>query len=140
MARIYKTAMGKPVDMDLVRLSNENVIALGNMKVNARGDELGPGGKVIKTRAEIMQDYHKLRNVSPVEDIPLDSTPTTDIKLAQKFTPAQPTNTNPSRVRGSLAEEVAATTKPTESVNESQATSVEVTTELLKPTNKVKRI
>jgi hypothetical protein len=29
------------------------------MKVNARGDELGAGGKIVRTREQILQDYYK---------------------------------------------------------------------------------
>ena len=36
---------GKTVDMDLLRQKNELTPAVGNAKVNARGDELGSGGK-----------------------------------------------------------------------------------------------
>jgi hypothetical protein len=56
----YKTAMGKAIDIDSLRVANENVIAVGNMHTNARGDELGAGGKILKTRAQLMQEYHKL--------------------------------------------------------------------------------
>jgi hypothetical protein len=58
MSRVYKTAKGKMVDMDQVKLSNENVIAVGNMKVNARGDKLGPGGEVVATRNQIMDQVY----------------------------------------------------------------------------------
>ena len=37
---------GKTVDMDLLRQKNELTPAVGNAKVNARGDELGSGGKI----------------------------------------------------------------------------------------------
>ena len=47
MTKIYKTARGKTIDMDKVKLANETVNAVGNMKVNARGDRLGVGGKVV---------------------------------------------------------------------------------------------
>ena len=57
--RIYRTAGGKQVDMDALRVANEDYIAVGNMKINARGDELGPGGKVIKTREELLADRKK---------------------------------------------------------------------------------
>jgi hypothetical protein len=57
--RIYRTAGGKQIDMDALRVANEDYIAVGNMKTNARGDELGPGGKVIKTREEILADRKK---------------------------------------------------------------------------------
>ena len=42
MKKAYRTALGKSIDMDNLRLANEGTIAIGNMKVNARGDELGP--------------------------------------------------------------------------------------------------
>jgi hypothetical protein len=29
-------------------MQNEMTVAVGNVKVNARGDELGPGGKIIR--------------------------------------------------------------------------------------------
>jgi hypothetical protein len=60
MRKNYRTAMGKSIDMDQLRLANEEIIAVGNMKVNARGDELGPGGEVARTRNQIMNDYYKL--------------------------------------------------------------------------------
>lgn len=67
MANIYRSAMGKTIDIDVLRLANEQTIAVGNMKVNARGDELGPGGNVLRTRAQVMQEYHKM-NVQPHTD------------------------------------------------------------------------
>lgn len=60
MAKIYKTALGKQIDIDHLALTNEHVIAVGNYKVNARGDELGAGGKIIKTRDQIMKEYYAL--------------------------------------------------------------------------------
>jgi len=50
---------GKEVDMEKLNLKNETTPAVGNMKVNARGDEIGKGGKVVKTREEILADYYK---------------------------------------------------------------------------------
>ena len=57
---IQRTAMGRTIDMDSLRLSNEETIAVGNMKVNARGDELGFGGQIVKPRNQIMDEYYKL--------------------------------------------------------------------------------
>lgn len=54
MTRTYKTAKGKIIDMDKIKLSNETVTAVGNMKINARGDKLGPGGKIIAGRNQVM--------------------------------------------------------------------------------------
>ena len=33
--------------MDMLRPKNELTVAVGNAPVNARGDELGPGGQII---------------------------------------------------------------------------------------------
>lgn len=78
MAKTYRTAMGKLVDIDMLRLANETEIAVGNMKVNARGDELGPGGKVVKTRAQIMQEYHQL-NANTTTDKPINASSKTRV-------------------------------------------------------------
>jgi hypothetical protein len=73
MAKGYKTANGKLVDMDGLRLKNEDTIALGNMRTNARGDELGPGGKVVKTRNERMNENYKLHSMVPKDDLVHDT-------------------------------------------------------------------
>jgi hypothetical protein len=57
--KTYRSAQGMQVDVDMLRLRNEETIAVGNMRVNARGDELGPGGVVVKTRNEAMDEYYK---------------------------------------------------------------------------------
>ena len=59
MARqIYRTAQGKPIDLDALRVQNEQTVAVGNMKTNARGDELGPGGVVVRTRDQVRKEYY----------------------------------------------------------------------------------
>lgn len=67
MKRIYTTAQGKQVDIESLRIANEESIAVGNMKVNARGDKLGAGGKVIETRPQTQDQYYKLNTPTPVE-------------------------------------------------------------------------
>jgi|TARA_B110000503_G_C7052673_1_gene373027 hypothetical protein len=64
--KIYKTMTGKTVDMDLLRQRNELVPAVGNAKVNARGDELGPGGQIIRKREEVMRDFYD-DNIEPTQ-------------------------------------------------------------------------
>tara|TARA_B110000503_G_scaffold88536_1_gene134236 strand:+ start:88 stop:471 length:384 start_codon:yes stop_codon:yes gene_type:complete len=56
--KVYRTANGKMVDMDLLRQRNELTPAVGNARVNARGDELGPGGKIIRKKEDIIKDYY----------------------------------------------------------------------------------
>lgn len=45
--RQYRTAQGKQLDMAGLIAKNERVRAVGNMKVNARGDTIDATGKVI---------------------------------------------------------------------------------------------
>jgi len=67
MAKTVKTMQGKVLDMEKLQLANEMTPAVGNVKVNARGDELGPGGKIVKTREEIMKDFYNKRNKNVVK-------------------------------------------------------------------------
>lgn len=66
----YRTMQGKVVDLDKLALKNELVPAIGNARVNARGDELGPGGKIIRKREEIMAEYYE-KNPNAVPDEPI---------------------------------------------------------------------
>jgi hypothetical protein len=56
---IYKSMQGKEVDLEKLRQKHELTLAVGNVRVNARGDELGPGGKIIKRREDVMKEYYK---------------------------------------------------------------------------------
>ena len=58
MGKTYTSVRGKEIDMEKLSLQNETAPAVGNLKVNARGDELGPGGKIVRTREQILQDYY----------------------------------------------------------------------------------
>lgn len=62
---VYKTAGGQHINIDTMRLVNENVVAVGNMSVNARGDQVAPDGTIIKTRNEVMKEHYN-RNIQPV--------------------------------------------------------------------------
>lgn len=75
--KVYRTMQGKQIDLDLLIKRNELTPAVGNAKVNARGDELGPGGKIIRKREEVVKEYYnsqpvvtessKKTNLSPAE-------------------------------------------------------------------------
>jgi len=73
----YRTMQGKAIDMDLLRQRNELKPAVGNVRVNARGDELGPGGKIIKKREEVLRDYYE-DNVEPTEFEASEKEPTVE--------------------------------------------------------------
>lgn len=67
--KIYRSAQGKNIDVDMIRLQNEETIAVGNMRVNARGDELGPGGIVVRTRNEVMTEHYNSNAVYTEESV-----------------------------------------------------------------------
>lgn len=74
---IHTSMRGKVIDLDLLRQKNELTPAVGNAKVNARGDELGPGGKIIRTKEEILKSYYDSHQGMPDETVksrPLSST------------------------------------------------------------------
>ena len=55
---IHRSMQGKQIDIDLLRQRNEMTLAVGNAKMNARGDEIGPGGKIIRKREDIAAEYY----------------------------------------------------------------------------------
>jgi len=59
MRKIHRSNRGVEIDMEALRLQNEKAVAVGNMRVNARGDELGPGGEVVKTAKERVEPYYR---------------------------------------------------------------------------------
>lgn len=56
----HRTANGKMMAMENLRLQNEKTIAVGNMKVNARGETLGPGGRPLATKQQTVNEYYNL--------------------------------------------------------------------------------
>lgn len=65
----YKTMQGKEIDMDKLMTQNELMPAIGNVRVNARGDELGQGGKIIRKREEVIAEYYE-SNPKAIPDRP----------------------------------------------------------------------
>lgn len=62
-SKVYRTMQGKQIDLDLLIKRNELTPAVGNAKVNARGDELGPGGRIVKKREEVVKDFYSSTSV-----------------------------------------------------------------------------
>ena len=56
---VYRTMQGKEIDIEKLARQNELMPAIGNMKVNARGDELGPGGQITRRREDIVAEYYE---------------------------------------------------------------------------------
>lgn len=68
--KIYKSAMGKPVDIGALMLQNEQVRAVGNMNVNARGDLVDGRNQVIETRNKQAQRQYR-RQTTNVSNTPV---------------------------------------------------------------------
>ena len=56
---MVRSMQGKEVDMDKLIRQHELMPAVGNVRVNARGDELGPGGKIVRKREDIIAEYYE---------------------------------------------------------------------------------
>jgi hypothetical protein len=54
--QVYRSARGREVDMSKLINQNELTIAVGNAKVNARGDKIGPNGQIIQRREDILKE------------------------------------------------------------------------------------
>jgi len=58
--QVYKSANGKLVDMGSLALQNEMTRAVGNMKVNARGDLIDEHNRVISKKTDqVNQTYNQ---------------------------------------------------------------------------------
>lgn len=82
MARkVYRSMQGRVIDMDLLTKANELTPAIGNAKMNARGDELGPGGKIIRKREELVSEYYD--KVHSVRDEQFKRGPTAETTVVE---------------------------------------------------------
>lgn len=84
---VYRTMQGKTIDMDKLMRQNELTPAVGNMKVNARGDEIGPNGEILRKREEVVHAYyegHPESKPTPRVEIPKQVAPQT-AAVTKKF-------------------------------------------------------
>ena len=62
---------GEVLDVSKFMAENPEQIAVGNAKMNARGDIIGPGGKIVKRREDISDEYHR-QNPKAVKKVALN--------------------------------------------------------------------
>lgn len=116
MKRVYTTANGRRINIDSVIAQHEETIAVGNMKVNARGDQLGAGGKVDSNRNKILSDYYKLNTPVATNSVPETKNkeikkdlvdewlePSNTVETSDKIVPEE----DKQSLRGSLADSIA---------------------------------
>lgn len=83
---------GVTIDMDSIRRENEKTVAIGNMKVNARGDQINRG-QVTKTADEIARENHRVKSAIVNTGLkgPIPATP--EIKPQPKVSAPAPKKT-----------------------------------------------
>ena len=92
----HRSMRGKLVDMDLLRKRNELTPAIGNARVNARGDELGPGGQIIRKADERVREHYQAAGnarsatgrAKPQADQVID-TPDESVTITEELTDAE---------------------------------------------------
>ncbi len=62
MARQHFTAMEKRIDMSALVARNGDAIALGNARMNARGDIVTQRGLVLKTQEQIEAEWKRAKD------------------------------------------------------------------------------
>jgi hypothetical protein len=75
--KVYRTAQGQVVDLGELLLKNEEVRAVGNMGVNARGDIIDSQNRQVESRSKVVQkSYSRQTNVmdEPVSVVETKST------------------------------------------------------------------
>lgn len=63
----YRSNRGVPIDLGKLMSQQEKNIAIGNTKSNARGDQLGRGGRVVKGADEIAREHYNKNNPRAVK-------------------------------------------------------------------------
>ena len=76
-----RTNKGVIIDMEALLAQNSDEPAMGNMKVNAKGDVLGKNGEIIQTAEDRARAYYT--------ENPKSSTAKSTLKGAQPDQPAQ---------------------------------------------------
>jgi len=71
MPSVYRTALGKQIDIDRIRLQNENTVAVGNMRVNARGDTLDRDGQIAESKDQRVANSRPNKTYNTVIDEPV---------------------------------------------------------------------
>ena len=59
MAKKHYTSLGEQIDMSALAIKHSQTVALGNARMNARGDILGNGGVVLRTQEQIESEWKR---------------------------------------------------------------------------------
>ena len=93
--KVYRSAMGKTVDMGALVLRNEHTRAVGNQKVNARGDVLDGTNRIIDKKTQQAQRQYTRQAVAtpqPTKPVPLPADAFNDMPVDDIIDAVVPTN------------------------------------------------
>lgn len=93
--KVYRSAMGKTVDMGALVLRNEHTRAVGNQKVNARGDVLDGTNRIIDKKTQQAQRQYKRQAIAtpqPTKPVPLPADAFNDMPVDDIIDAVVPTN------------------------------------------------
>jgi outer membrane biosynthesis protein TonB len=91
MSKKYRSARGKNVDLSQVLHDNENVRAVGNMNVNARGDTIDSQNNTVQSRNDRVKNAYRKQHKKQVSDdsVPASSSKSKLDKVPKKATRAK---------------------------------------------------
>ena len=117
MAKTYRTARGKGVDLSQILNDNEHVRAVGNMNVNARGDTLDSQNNQVESKnSRIKKQYQKQHKNAVVDDV-VPTSKRHAQQLAKRELEIEETKTAASRIAEEYTyEKQVVSTKPTAKV------------------------
>ena len=79
-----RTNQGQTIDLEGIVLANEKTIAVGNMRVNARGDSIDDKGNIVKTKTQKAQAYYSSNPKAVVKTVSIkDAIDSTQVKTME---------------------------------------------------------
>jgi len=107
MAKTYRTAKGKTVDLGSILNQNEDVRAVGNMNVNARGDLIDSQNKTIERKnKQVQKQYRKQIGNRVTDDVVYSSKRAAEAAQNAASIAAEYAKKEPVRVQKTVKEEV----------------------------------
>lgn len=98
--KTYRTAQGRTVDLGALILANENVRAVGNMGVNARGDKINEYNRSIADRTkQVKKQYDSQVSTNVRDDRPSEHSMGNRPAAAKAPVSAPATKIKPAEVR-----------------------------------------
>lgn len=97
-----KTANGNLIDMSAIARQNETTVAVGNVKMNARGDILDQNNKVMVPVEQLSRFQHTIS--SPKEEIKMSDTES--ITKAESVKKAKVSKKNPKEINRTIKTDV----------------------------------